>query len=153
MRYLFLREQAREYLLKNRDEKVYTEDELREMDSLLLAYMGDALYSLFVREKVMACGIHKVQILHEFVTNIICAKAQAEVYMVLEEELTDGEKYIAKRARNKAANVPKSATVQEYRLSTAFEAVLGYLRLSGQEERLEILCSKAYRHSLEKSKG
>ena len=117
----------------------------------MLAYIGDAVYSLYIRERMTEAGITKVQVLHNLVTECICAKAQSKVLHAWEttEYLTEMEKQVAKRARNSNVHVPKSATVQEYRASTAFEAVLGYLYQSGQTERLQILMKDAFHYTLD----
>lgn len=94
-------------------------------DSLMLAYIGDGVYTLFIRNRVVETGITKTQILHDVVTSFINAKAQAKVLLALEPSLTEDELLVAKRARNSNVHVPKSASVQEYRMSTAFEALLG----------------------------
>ena len=71
------------------------------------------------------------------------AKAQAEILMRIENELTDKEKEIVKRGRNaENHHLPKNATVQEYMYSTGFEALIGYLYLTKQDERLEYILNK-----------
>ena len=103
---------------------------------------------MYVRERVIQMGIGKVQVLHTIVTDFICAKAQAKVLLAIEDDLTDIEQHIARRGRNSNVNVPKSSTVQEYRSSTAFESILGFLYETRQMDRLEELMSKAYRVTL-----
>lgn len=114
----------------------------------MLAYIGDALYSLYVRQCLVGTGIDKVRVLHALVTEFICAKAQSAALLALEPTLTDDELAVAKRARNSHVNVPKSATVQEYRASTAFEAVLGYLSRTGQTARLQEIMRLAFEVTL-----
>ncbi len=121
------------------DEKIVASE-----DSLMLAYIGDAVYSLYVRNRMVTTEITKVQILHTLVTEFICAKAQSKVMHQLEEELTEGEALVVRRARNSNVNVPKSATVQEYRSSTAFEALVGFLYRTAQGERLQTFLDKAF---------
>jgi len=110
----------------------------------MLAYIGDAVYSMYVRERVVQMNITKVQILHTIVTEFICAKSQAKVLLEIENTFTEDEQAIARRARNSNVNVPKSSTVQEYRSSTAFEAVLGFLYETRQEERLQDILGQAF---------
>ena len=69
-------------------------------DSLMLAYIGDGVYTLFIRNRVVETGITKTQILHDVVTSFINAKAQAKVLQALEPSLTEEELLVAKRARN-----------------------------------------------------
>lgn len=147
-RYLFLRSAVLEQLQTSDETKSISPEDAKQMDALTLAYVGDGVYSLYVREHVIRTTIQKVRILHDVVTNIICAKAQAQAYHYLENILTDDELAVGKNARNSHLTVPKSATVHEYRLSTALEAVIGFLYLSGQDERLAFLCQTAFAYSL-----
>ncbi len=113
-------------------------------DAVMLAYIGDAVYSMYVRERVVQMNITKVQVLHTIVTEFICAKSQAKVLLEIEDTFTEQEQAIARRARNSNVNVPKSSSVQEYRSSTAFEAVLGFLYETRQDERLQHIMGQAF---------
>ena len=113
--------------------------EVISSDAVMLAYIGDAVYSMYIRQR-----ISKVQVLHTLVTEFICAKSQSKAFEQLESILTEDEQTIARRARNSNVNVPKSSSVREYRNSTAFEAVLGFLYESGQQDRLNELMQEAY---------
>lgn len=151
-RYQFLKSTAIEKLKKrNLHEGVALS---QAEDSLMLAYIGDAVFSLFVRGHMCSLGITKVQVIHTLVTECICAKMQSKALYYLEDEkfLTDEELQIAKRARNSNVNVPKSATVQEYRNSTAFEALIGYLYSTKQEERLTEIMEAAFSFMIENLK-
>ena len=121
-----------------------TIEECLSADAVMLAYIGDAVYSMYVRERVVQMNITKVQVLHTIVTEFICAKSQAKVLLEIEDTLTEQEQAIARRARNSNVNVPKSSTVQEYRSSTAFEAVLGFLYETRQDERLQHIMEQAF---------
>lgn len=123
-------------------------DKAAQLDSLTLAYMGDGVYSLFIRQLVVSVGILHVRVLHAIVTSFICAKAQARALEELEASFNEVELQVAKRARNSHVHVPKSATVQEYRWSTAFEAVLGYLYMTQQTKRLQSFMKQAFITSL-----
>ena len=140
-RVLFLKEQMIKKL--NREVIPFTEQEIYSMDALTLAYIGDACWSFFVRKKLIDTGIHHVHILDSFASEMVSAKWQCRILYMLEECLTERELKVCKRARNANTNVPKSATVEEYREATAFEGLLGYLKLSEQQERLEIIMTKA----------
>ncbi|WP_282003358.1 Mini-ribonuclease 3 [Veillonella denticariosi] len=118
-------------------------------DAVMLAYIGDAVYSMYVRERVVQMNISKVQVLHTIVTEFICARSQAKVLQVLETTFTEDEQAVARRARNSHVNVPKSSSVQEYRSSTAFEAVLGFLYETRQDERLQMLMREAFSATLQ----
>ena len=117
--------------------------DLRTYSPLTLAYIGDASWSLFVRKKLIDTGIHHVQILNSLASEMVSAKWQCQILYTLRDQLTERELKVCKRARNAHVHVPKSATVEEYREATAFEGLLGYLRLSGQEERLHTIMLKS----------
>jgi len=111
-----------------------------QMHPLVLAYVGDALYELFVR--LTALGHEtKVRHLHRMVTGLVKASTQAGILKNIEHQLTEEEQTAAKRGRNaKTGHTPKNATVVDYRLATGFEALLGYLFFTGNDDRLtEIL--------------
>ena len=135
-RVLFLKKEMIKKL--NRENMPLTEQEVYSMDALTLAYIGDASWSLFVRKKLIDTGIHHVQILNSLASEMVSAKWQCQILYTLRDQLK-----VCKRARNAHVHVPKSATVEEYREATAFEGLLGYLRLSGQEERLHTIMLKS----------
>lgn len=106
-----------------------------------LAYIGDAVYELAVRRYLIAKGTVKVNQLHTQAVEYVRAGAQAEALLALEDVLTDEEKSVVRRGRNtKLLHIPKGAGVMEYRYSTAFESLIGFLYLKGDIQRLnEIL--------------
>ncbi|MGM7637231.1 Mini-ribonuclease 3 [Bacillus sp. Hm123] len=111
----------------------------KQMNSLALAYMGDGIYEVYVRRHLLELGKVKPQLLHKQATKYVSAKAQAKVLfqMIEEERLTEEELAIVRRGRNaKSGTVPKNTDIQTYRYSTAFEALLGSLFLTGQDDRL-----------------
>lgn len=116
----------------------------KTLHPLVLAYIGDGFFSLFVRMKLINLGGNKVRILHDYDAKIVSAVMQAFAMVQLLDELTEEENSIFKRGRNTKSSVPKSASVAEYRLSTGFETLLGYLYLTGQEARLMEICEKAF---------
>nr|WP_295971082.1 Mini-ribonuclease 3 [uncultured Bacillus sp.] len=117
------------------------------LNSLALAYMGDAVYETYVRYHLLHNGQVKPHLLHKEATRYVSAKAQSGVLHQMvesgffhEEELT-----IIKRGRNaKSGTVPKNTDVQTYRYSTAFEALIGSLYLAGNQERLEEIVTRAF---------
>ena len=125
-----------------------SEQDVFSMDALTLAYMGDVCWSFFIREKLIATGIYNVQILNSLASEIVSARRQSRILFEIKELLSERELKICKRARNTNSSVPKSATVEEYRESTAFEGLLGYLYLSRQEKRLDFLMNRALTLSL-----
>ncbi|RFZ80790.1 ribonuclease III [Lacrimispora amygdalina] len=118
--------------------------QLKEVDitsysPLALAYIGDAVYELIIRTKVMNHGSTQVNNMHKKSARLVNAKAQADIIrsLVEGEELTPEEIAVYKRGRNaKSATTAKHATVADYRTATGFEALCGYLYLSGRLERL-----------------
>jgi ribonuclease-3 family protein len=114
------------------------------MHPLVLAYIGDACFTLFVRTALLKFEQNKVRVLHSYDAKIVSAKMQAVAYRELENSLTEAEIAIAKRGRNAKSNVPKSATVGEYRSSTGFEALLGYLYLTEDYDRLAEIAGQAF---------
>ncbi|WP_394239298.1 Mini-ribonuclease 3 [Niallia oryzisoli] len=110
------------------------------LNSLALAYMGDAIFETYVRYHLLQNGHVKPHLLHKAATRYVSAKAQSGVLHQMMEEGYFGDEEIAiiKRGRNaKSGSVPKNTDVQTYRYSTAFEALLGSLYLAGNTERLE----------------
>ncbi|MGP4062965.1 Mini-ribonuclease 3 [Halobacillus sp. H74] len=127
---------------------------VKQMKSLALAYMGDSVYELYVRDHLLKSGEVKPQHLHQAAVQFVSAVSQAKVVQVWQEEklLTEEEEGVLRRGRNaKSGSVPKNTNVQTYRYSTAFEAVLGFLYLSGQTERLETLINHAIKNVEERS--
>lgn len=120
-----------------------TEKEVLQMPSLVLAYMGDAVYEMFIRDYVIKQGMCKNGALHKKSIKYVSAKAQAGILMKLEEYLTDDEKDVVRRGRNANPHShAKNADIVEYKHATGFEALIGYLYLSAQKERLEQILSK-----------
>ncbi len=117
---------------------------IAQLHPLILAYEGDAFFSLYVRTKLLFYEHNKVRIMHEFGAKIVSAAMQALALKSIEEELDSVEQAVVRRGRNAKSTVPKSATVSEYRYSTGFEALLGYLYLSGNTERLMQLSDQAF---------
>ncbi|GGF35417.1 mini-ribonuclease 3 [Halobacillus andaensis] len=119
---------------------------VKQMKSLALAYMGDGVYELYVRKHLLQQGQVKPEQLHRAAIQFVSAKSQAQVVRAWQEEelLTEEEEGVLRRGRNaKSGTVPKNTDVQTYRYSTAFEAVLGFHYLSGNEQRLEELIGRA----------
>lgn len=115
------------------------------LQPLALAYVGDAVYELAVRKRLVAAGAGKMNALHRAAVAMVRASAQAEALERLENELTPEESDLVRRARNaKSGTTPRGVPVQEYRHATALEALVGYLYLSGQEDRLAELLLLAW---------
>ncbi|WKA51133.1 Mini-ribonuclease 3 [Planococcus liqunii] len=125
---------------------VLRNSDVDQLNALALAYMGDAVYEQAVREHLLRSGRAKPNILHRQSTTFVSAKAQALVLKRLTEEefLTEAELAVMRRGRNaKSGSVPKNTDVQTYNFSTAFEAVLGWLYLKEQQERVDEIIAYA----------
>ena len=104
-----------------------------------LAFVGDGVQSLYVRARLALCHEAKSGALHKLSVRSVSAAAQARSVERLLSEFTEDELSVYKRARNaKTGSVSKNAQVVDYRKATGLEAVLGYLYLSGQTERLAL---------------
>ena len=116
------------------------------LNPIVLAFVGDAVYSLFVREKLtFSCDL-KAGELNKLAVSSVRASAQAQFLNEILPILNEDELSVFKRARNAKKNTrAKSATVSEYNASTGFEAVLGYLYITGNIERLNYLLNKGYK--------
>ncbi len=110
--------------------------------SLELAYLGDALYDLYVREHLIARG-GKVRALHREAITLVCAHAQSEALARIADALTDDERDVVRRARNTRQSPPKNADPGEYHHATALEALIGWLYVTGQRERMNELLALA----------
>lgn len=111
-----------------------------QLPALTLAYVGDAVYELFVRRSILEKRGVKAHALHREAIKRVNAHAQASLLIKIKDELSEEEQAIARRGRNaKSGQVPKNAKVGEYRLATGLEALIGYLFLKGQGERIEEL--------------
>ncbi len=122
----------------------YDDIPVERLHPLVLAYVGDAYFSLYIRTKMLSYEQNKVRILHTLDSKIVSATMQAVAFRSLESQLTEVEISVAKRGRNAKSTVPKSATVAEYRSSTGFETLLGYLYLGKNYERLSELVEKSF---------
>ena len=119
---------------------IFSEDDAKQLSSIALAFVGDAVYSLYVRQKLVESNDSKTGELNKISSEIVCAKAQSKRVIELMPILTEEEIAIFKRARNaKKGAKAKHASVVEYNNSTGFEAVLGYLYLTGNSQRLEYI--------------
>ncbi|MDD4083951.1 MAG: ribonuclease III [Acholeplasmataceae bacterium] len=111
----------------------------RQMHPVLLAYVGDIVFSLYVRLRLLATS-GQVRVIHDLGAKMVSAVMQARAMDALEAILSEEEAAVVRRGRNTKSTVPKSATVREYRQGTAFEALVGWLFLLDRQERLvEIL--------------
>jgi ribonuclease III family protein len=106
--------------------------------SLELAYLGDAIYDFYVRERLVRGG-DRIRVLHKSAIGTVCAHAQAMALDRIEEQLTEEERAVVRRARNARQTPPHNADPAEYHRATALEALIGYLYLTDQRARMEAL--------------
>lgn len=119
-------------------------ENLNEVNTTALAYMGDAVYEQAVREHIISRGSYNVNNMHRTATGFVKASAQAEIIKTLFDELTEQEQRLVKRARNrKYATKAKNADPVTYKWATAFEALVGYLYLAEDSQRLQWILSRA----------
>ena len=113
------------------------EQDLRTYSPLTLAYIGDAIFELVVRTVLVERKNTQAEKLHKAATKIVKAETQALMIEALKQELTEEELAVFKRGRNaKAVTRAKNASMSEYRRATGFEALMGYLYLKGDMERM-----------------
>ncbi len=112
---------------------------------LALAYIGDSVHTMYIRSRILEAGDRKVNELHRLCSIFVKAGAQSRVIIKLLDELSEEEEAVYKRGRNaKSYTVPKNADVTDYRHATGFEALIGYLYISKDKERLEYLLNRSY---------
>lgn len=120
--------------------------DVNQMKSLTLAYIGDAVYELHIRHHLIEIGSVKPHQLHEQAVKYVSATAQASIINEMIEVgfLSKQEEAIVRRGRNaKSVSIPKNVSVQAYRYSTGFEALIGFLYLRKNEVRLTEVMAKA----------
>jgi len=108
-----------------------------EYSPLNLAYIGDAVFEVFVRTMVLENGNMPVNKLHKISKGFVNAKAQAEMFEKIKDRVTPEELAVLKRGRNaKSFTSAKNASITDYRHATGLEALFGYLYIKGENERL-----------------
>ena len=116
----------------------------RQLNGIALAYMGDASYEVYIRRHLLSKGITKPTRLQHQATHFVSAKAQAGLIeaMLAQSMLNEAELSFYKQGRNANSHThAKNTSVTTYRISTGFEALMGYLALSDQQERLDELAA------------
>ncbi len=117
--------------------------DIREVPTSVLAYVGDAVFELYVRLHVAARTSSKSGMLHKKVITFVRAQSQANAIRVLTPELTDEEAAIFRRAKNSnPGSMAKNASPADYKYATGLEAVIGYLYLTDQKERLDFILQR-----------
>lgn len=123
----------------------FSQDEARMLNPLQLALIGDGVFEVFIRNYILmkntSLSANKI---HVKAIGYVKAKSQSYIMHEVEVLLTEEEEAIYKRGRNaKSPTIPKNADVRDYRMATGFEALIGYLYLIGNKERLEFILNKS----------
>ena len=123
----------------------FSRNEARMLNSLQLALIGDGVFEVFIRNYILtqntALSANKI---HVKAIGYVKAKSQACIMHEIENLLNEEEEAVYKRGRNaKSPTVPKNAEIRDYRMATGFEALIGYLYLIGDKERLEFIFNRS----------
>lgn len=111
--------------------------DIRSYSPLALAYIGDGIYDLVIRSMIVGKGNTHANQLHRQTSQLVKAQTQSDMIEVLKPQLTEKEMAVYKRGRNaKSPTMAKNATMSDYRRATGFEALMGYLYLENQMERM-----------------
>ncbi len=123
--------------------------ELLDTPSLVLSFIGDSVYSLFVRHYLMEKSPYNNSELHKLSIKEVRAETQSDYLKILLPHLDENEDFIVRKAKNtKTNNLPKHASLYQYHQATAFEALVGFLYLSGNSDRLYYLLELVYNNNL-----
>lgn len=128
----------------------------KQLNGLALAYVGDAVYEVYIRDYLVSTGQTRPNQLHKMATHYVSAKAQAFLMdaMLTAELLTEEEELFYRRGRNsKSHTSAKNADITTYRIATGFESLMGYLHLTQQQERLEELIDWCIKKVGEENEG
>ena len=124
-------------------ELIKNEEEINMLSPLTWAYVGDSVYELYIRTKLVNSTKLKPHELHIKAIGYVKAQAQAEILKNIYDDLKEKEKDIVRRGRNaQNHHLPKNANVQDYMYATAFEALIGYLYLTKQNDRIKEILDK-----------
>lgn len=114
----------------------------KELPSLTLAFVGDTVYELLVREYLLTKGLRKVGELNKDKVSMVCCSAQTMAFDKIKNVLTEEEEGVFKRGRNVQVNsVPRNSSLKDYHTATGLEALFGYLYLSNRVDRVKELFS------------
>ena len=125
--------------------KEFSKDEARMLNPLQLALIGDGVFEVFIRNHILTKNTSlSANKIHVKTIGYVKAKSQSSIMHEMEAFLDEEEEAVYKRGRNaKSPTVPKNADVRDYRMATGFEALVGYLYLIGNKERLEFVFNKS----------
>ena len=119
--------------------------DISQISAQALAYLGDAVIELLVRQRLILMGYEKSGKLNAEARKFVTAIAQSKAFYAIESVLTEQEMDIFRRGKNSShLNIPKSASAIEYKTATGFEAIFGYLHITNNQSRIDELFSLAY---------
>ena len=131
--------------MDNNDQSFDPKPQLKTVSNAALAYLGDSVIEVCVREHLVSLGLSTSAHLNKASLDFVRASAQAEAVKRILPLLSEEETAVFKRGRNIGhTNTPKSASVGEYRMATGMEALFGWLHLAGREDRIKELFRTAY---------
>ena len=123
-------------------DSIFNFHNVNEYSPLVLAYLGDGVYELYIRSMIVSKTNMQVNKLHKEATSYVKAKAQSQLLEKIYEKLTEEEITIFKRGRNAHSYTSaKNADIVDYRRATGFEALIGYLYITGKKDRIDELLS------------
>ncbi|MBR2751084.1 MAG: Mini-ribonuclease 3 [Clostridiales bacterium] len=118
-------------------------EDIREVPTSVLAYVGDAVYELYVRMHIVARIGGQSGVLHKKSVKYVSAPAQANAVRALMDELTEEEQNVFRRGKNgHQGSMAKNASPADYKYATGLETLIGYLYLTNKEERLDLLLNR-----------
>jgi ribonuclease-3 family protein len=124
------------------------ESKIRELSPVALAYIGDTVYDLHVRTFLVSRRAGRIEDMHKAASGVVNARAQAQAAKLLQPLFTGREAEIFRAGCNAKSTPPKNMTRVDYSMATGLEAVIGYLSLTGQQERIEALLTTVIDHFL-----
>lgn len=126
--------------------------EVMNLPPLVLAYIGDAVYEAYIRTMLVVNKKTNVNMLHKMSVRYVKAKSQSDIVKRIMDKLTADEQDVFRRGRNaKSATVPKHAEVTDYRYSTGYEALIGFLYLTKQTDRLMDIFRMSVENAVDKA--
>lgn len=131
-------------------EKPMEENQAKQLSPIVLAYLGDAVYELMVREHLLKSGAKPASKLHRSAIGLVCADAQCGAAECILPRLSEEERSVYLRGRNaKSQSIPKNADIEHYKKATGLECLFGYLYLTENKNRLDFLFSLVLKHMFE----
>jgi ribonuclease-3 family protein len=124
------------------EKNIISKNKIKEFNPLALAFIGDSVHTLFVRDYIMKNQNLTSKNFHLIATKYCKAQTQSKVFDNVFKDLTEEEQQIALQARNHKSHTAKNANPEDYKKATALEAVLGYLYLTGNKKRLDEILEK-----------